>query len=86
MGELAYETRCSKCSWFMKPRSWLLSPLFVTEVTDENSAAETGKCNAIGEENIFMAKPVVGAAIDDALVAAAAWIQQCGTQGEATHL
>jgi SulP family sulfate permease len=35
----------------------------------------TGVAGGIGEENIFVAKPLVGAAIDDALSAANAWVK-----------
>jgi len=32
--------------------------------------------DAIGSENVFVAKPVVGASIDDALTAANTWIRE----------
>ena len=41
-----------------------------------NELQRTGMSDAIGPENIFVAKPVVGASVDDALAAANTWIRQ----------
>jgi SulP family sulfate permease len=41
-----------------------------------NELQRTGMSDTIGPENIFVAKPVIGASIDDALAAANTWIRR----------